>query len=87
MALNINVKMIIYGAISIIIGLILLPVMADFKKNAGVLPGNHSVENTNVTGVSGLTTLMDLVLYGFTFGLVALGVGLIYMGFKGKGLK
>jgi hypothetical protein len=35
-----------------------------------------------VTAVAGLTSVIDLILYGFTFGLVGLGVGLIWIGFK-----
>ena len=65
---------IIMGAISIIIGLVLLPLMASFSATTKA--------DTNVTAVSGLTSLIDLVLYGFTFGLVGLGIGLIYIGFR-----
>ena len=67
---------IIMGAISIIIGLVLLPVMAGFSATAKA--------NGSVSAVSGLTSVLDLVMYGFTFGLVGLGIGLIYIGFKGK---
>lgn len=62
------------GAISIIIGLVLLPLVATFKEDA---EGETAVSN-----ISGLTSVLDLIVYGFTFGLVGLGVGLIYMGFK-----
>ena len=65
---------IIMGAISIIIGLVLLPLVATFKEDA---EGETAVSN-----VSGLTSVLDLILYGFTFGLVGLGIGLIYLGFK-----
>lgn len=65
---------IIMGAISIIIGLVLLPLMAGFVNTAS--------SDSNVTAVSGLTSVLDLILYGFTFGLVGLGIGLIYLGFK-----
>ena len=65
---------IIIGAISIIIGLVLLPLMAGFVKDAK--------DDTNVSAVTGLTSVLDLILYGFTFGLVGLGIGLIYLGFK-----
>jgi len=64
---------IIMGAISIVIGLVLLPLMAGFT--------NTAKNDTNVSGVSGLTSVIDLILYGFTFGLVGLGIGLIYIGF------
>jgi hypothetical protein len=65
---------IVIGAISIIIGLVLLPVMAGFVAS--------SKADANVSGVAGLTSVIDLILYGFTFGLVGLGVGLIWIGFK-----
>ena len=65
---------IIMGAISIIIGLILLPLVASFVEDA---QGETAVSN-----ITGLTSVLDLVAYGFTFGLVGLGVGLIYLGFK-----
>ena len=65
---------IIMGAISIIIGLVLLPLMAGFVATTKT--------DTNVSGVSGLTAVLDLILYGFTFGLVGLGIGMIYLGFK-----
>jgi hypothetical protein len=65
---------IIMGAISIVIGLVLLPLMADFV--------NTSKEDANVTAVAGLSSVLDLILYAFTFGLVGLGIGLIYLGFK-----
>ena len=65
---------IIMGAISIIIGLVLLPVIASFN--------NTAKTDANVSGVAGLTSVLDLVMYGFTFGLVGLGIGLIYIGFK-----
>jgi hypothetical protein len=65
---------IIMGAISIVIGLVLLPLMASFSA--------ATKADANVSAVSGLTSLIDLVLYGFTFGLVGLGIGLIYVGFR-----
>ncbi len=67
---------IIMGAISIIIGLVLLPLMAGFTSSAK--------SDANVSAVTGLTSVIDLILYGFTFGLVGLGIALIYIGFKGK---
>ena len=66
---------IIMGAISIIIGLVLLPLMAGFVAS--------SKADANVSAVAGLSSLLDLVLYGFCFGIVGLGIGLIYLGFKG----
>jgi len=77
---------IIMGAISIVIGLVMLPVVASFTYNAKHTQNATGVwsENTNVTGIAGLGSLLDLVLYGFSFGLVGLGIGLIYLGFKGK---
>ena len=77
---------IIMGAISIVIGLVMLPVVAAFKYEALYADANATgarTLDTNVTGVSGLSSLIDLVMYGFTFGLVGLGIGLIYLGFKG----
>jgi len=68
---------IIMGAISIIIGLVLLPLMAGFVSTTKT--------DTNVSGVSGLTSVLDLILYGFTFGLVGLGIGMIYLGFSKNG--
>lgn len=65
---------IIMGAISIIIGLVLLPLMGSFVATAKA--------DANITSVAGLTSVLDLILYGFTFGLVGLGIGLIYLGFK-----
>ena len=77
---------IVMGAISIIIGLVMLPVVGAFKYEALYTEPNATgvrTLDTNVTGVSGLSSLIDLVMYGFTFGLVGLGIGLIYLGFKG----
>lgn len=69
--------LIIMGAISIIVGLVLLPVMGSFVATAKA--------DTNISAVAGLTSLIDLILYGFCFGLVGLGVGLIYIGFRKEG--
>jgi len=66
---------IIVGAIAIIIGLVLLPLVAGFIATAKA--------NTSVLAIPGLTAVLDLIAYGFCFGLVGLGVGMIYMGFKG----
>jgi hypothetical protein len=67
---------IVIGAISIIIGLVLLPVMAGFVAS--------SKADANVSAVSGLSSVLDLILYGFCFGLVGLGVSLIWIGFKNE---
>lgn len=75
---------IIYGAISIVLGLVLLPVVAVFRESDAIMgsdDGNWS-NSSAVENISGLTSVLDLIIYGFTFGLVGLGVGLIYMGFK-----
>ncbi len=75
---------IIMGAISIIIGLVMLPIVATFRESDAIMggaDGNWS-NNSAVENVTGLTSLLDLVLYGFSFGLVGLGIGLIYLGFK-----
>ena len=78
---------ILMGGISIILGLVLLPVLGAFvydsKTIVDATNSSNNTADTNVTGVSGLPALIDLVLYGFTFGLVGLGIGLIYIGFKG----
>ena len=76
---------IIMGAISIIIGLVLLPLMAGFVYGATHYQNATGVwlENTNVTGITGISSLLNLVLYGFCLSVVALGIGLIYVGFKG----
>ena len=65
---------IIVGAISVIIGLVLLPVVAVFITGA---KGNSSVSS-----IAGLTNVLDLIAYGFAFGLVGVGIGMIVMGFK-----
>lgn len=64
----------IIGAIAIIIGLVMLPLVATFVAT--------SKENTSVQGIAGLTSILDLIAYGFAFGLVGLGVGMVYTGFK-----
>ena len=65
---------VIMGAISIVIGLVLLPLVGTFKETAEA--------ETAVSNVSGLTSVLDLIMYGFTFGLVGIGIGMIYLGFK-----
>ena len=65
---------IIVGAISVIIGLVLLPLVAYFIALAKA--------NDSVSAIGGLTTVLDLIAYGFAFGLVGVGVGLIWYGFK-----
>ena len=65
---------VILGAISIVIGLVLLPLVGTFKEAAEA--------ETAVSNVSGLTSVLDLIMYGFTFGLVGIGIGMIYLGFK-----
>lgn len=71
-----NFNKIIVGILSIIIGLVLMPVLASFVATTKA--------DTNVSAVAGLTSVMDLILYGVGFGLVFLGVGMIYLGGKGK---
>lgn len=66
--------MIIKGAIAIIIGLVILPVVALFI--------GESKANTDVTNISGLENVLDLIGYGFGFGLVGLGIGMVVWGFK-----
>ena len=67
---------IILGAVSIIIGFVLLPVMAGFQATA--------TADANVSAVPGLTALLNLIMYGFAFGLVGLGISLIYIGLPKK---
>jgi len=79
--------LIIGGALSLIIGLILLPVMAGFIRSAKLGgPGNATgvINSTPVANISGLTAIIDLIAYGFCFGLVGVGIGMIYVGFKKK---
>ena len=79
-----SMNMIIMGAISIVIGLVMLPVIATFRESDAIMgssDGNWS-NSSAIENISGLTSLLDLILYGFTFGLVALGIGMIYLGFK-----
>lgn len=64
----------ILGAISLIIGLVLLPLLAGFIAAAKA--------DTNVAAITGLTLVIDLIAYGFTFGLVGLGISMLYLGYK-----
>ena len=65
---------VIYGAIAIVVGLVLLPLVGQFITVAK--------SDTDVTNVSGISAVLDLIMYGFAFGLVGLGVGMIAWGFK-----
>lgn len=67
------VEMII-GFVAIVIGVILLPLLAGFIATAKA--------DANVTAIAGLSNILDIVAYGFAFGLVALGVAVMYIGFK-----
>ena len=81
---KLNAKLVIYGAISIILGLVMLPVIATFRESDAIMgssDGNWS-NSSAIENVSGLTSLLDLILYGFGFGLVGLGIGMIYLGLK-----
>lgn len=76
---------VIMGAISLIIGLVMLPLIAVFRESDAIMgsaDGNWSNDSA-IENVSGLTSLLDLILYGFGFGLVGIGIGMIYLGFKG----
>ena len=86
MAKKLNTQMVIYGAISIIIGLVMLPIIASFRESDAIMGGTDGnwSNNSAVENVSGLTSLLDLILYGFGFGLVGLGIGMIYLGLKRK---
>ena len=77
-----EVTKVITGGILIILGLVLLPVVAVFiahAKHNQSLTGYVNSSRPNA-GLSG--SILDLVGYGFAFGLVGIGVGMIYMGFK-----
>jgi len=65
---------VIIGAVTIIIGLVLLPLVAYFVALAKA--------NASVSSVGGLTSVLDIILYGFCFGLVGVGIGMIYVGFR-----
>jgi len=85
MAKKFDGSKLIMGAVSIILGLILLPVVASFLESEAMLGGRADGNMSNssaVENITGLTSVLDLVAYGFTFGLVGLGIGLIYLGFK-----
>ena len=71
-----DTKTIIVGAIVIIIGLVLLPVTANF---GGLAKTNDSTKN-----ISGMNSIVDIVIYTFTFGLVGVGIGMVMIGFRGK---
>jgi len=76
---------VIMGAISLIMGLVMLPIIAVFRESDDIMgsaDGNWN-NDSSIENVSGLTSLLDLILYGFSFGLVGLGIGMIYIGFKG----
>lgn len=73
-----DVKTVIIGAVVILIGLILLPVTANF---AGLAKTNDSTKN-----ISGMTSIVDIIVYSFTFMLIGVGVGMVYIGIKGTGL-
>jgi uncharacterized membrane-anchored protein YitT (DUF2179 family) len=73
-----DITKIISGALAIIVGLVLLPVMANFTRE---VQNNTTIKNEYAT----VGSLLNLVMYGFAFGLVGLGVGLIYIGYKGTG--
>ena len=75
----------IMGAVSIILGLILLPVIAGFIESEAMIGGRADGNISNMSAVeniTGLTSVLSLVAYGFVFGLVGLGIGLVYLGFK-----
>jgi len=69
-----DIKQIILGAVAIIIGIILLPTIAYFVSTAKA--------NESVAAVSGVSAVLDLILYGFAFGLVGIGIGMIWMSFR-----
>ena len=53
---------------------------SDDMEIAGFIASSKA--DANVSAISGLTSVLDLIAYGFAFGLVGLGVGMVYYGFK-----
>jgi hypothetical protein len=82
---------IIIGAVTILIGIILLPVVAWFiyeaKYDWNLTSWNGSawvsdpryVEDTNMSNVN---PFLNLILYGFAFALVGTGIGMIWLTLK-----
>lgn len=73
-----NPKEIIAGAITVVIGVILIPLIAIFTETANNSGGNSSV--SPVRNVTGLTTLTTLFPYIFAFVVIFAGVGLMVHG-------
>lgn len=69
-----KIQIIIYGAISIIVGLVLIPLMSNMTWEAQ--------NNTTVRAIGGLSNVLPLVMYGFAFGLVGIGIAMVVIGFK-----
>ena len=69
-------KTIIIGAVALLVGVILLPVVGNF---VGLAKSNDTMVN-----ISGMTAVLNLVAYGFTFGLVGVGIGMLIIGFRSR---
>jgi len=77
----------ITGAVLIVIGLVLLPIIASFQHSVVyhmdlTKHGGNWTATEDVQNISGLASLTNLVVYGFCFALVGLGVSLIYVAYK-----
>jgi hypothetical protein len=70
-----DIKEILTGAVAILIGLILFPVLVAFTRTARL---NQSVNET----IAGDDAVINLIAFGFAFGLVGVGISMIYLGFK-----
>ena len=71
-----DAKTIIIGAVALIIGVLLLPLVGNF---VGLAKSNDTMAN-----ISGMSAVLNLVAYGFTFGLVGVGIGMLIIGFRGR---
>ena len=82
-----NINLFVTGAVLIIIGVVLLPVIASFQHSVvyhmdTTKHGGNWTKTEDIQNISGLADLTNLVVYGFTFALVGLGVSLIYVAYK-----
>lgn len=60
---------VIRGAIVIAIGAVLLPIVALFLSDAAA--------NGSVASFAGVPAIVTLIMYGFAFGLVFVGLGMV----------
>jgi len=64
----------IVGFVAIVIGVLLIPLLAGFLATAKA--------DTNVTSIAGLVNLIDIIAYLFVFAIIAVGIGLMVIGFR-----